>query len=332
MICPIEKSNTQCRVCGNRNGNQNYIAKEMMFGSQSRFTYFQCSVCGCIQIAKTPTDIAKYYPLNYYSFSKTPTKSTVSRLKSLIEQILRQKRLSYAIFRRGVFGKLCFILFPGYADSSLSILNMKEDSRILDVGCGSGVLLYTLMEIGFKNLLGIDLFIEKDVSYPNGLRIEKKPLEELTGDWDLIMFNHSLEHMPNQQIALELVSSLLSPSGVCVINMPTVSSYAWRTYGTNWVQLDAPRHTLLHSITSLRMLAEKTHLQLRSVFYNSTAFQFWGSKRYIRGLPLNSTGHHTENPILGVFSILQTLRFSKKVRYFNLTGQGDQAAFYLRKK
>lgn len=332
MIRPIETSNTQCRVCGNRNGNQTYIAKEMMFGFQSRFTYFQCSVCECVQIAVTPTDMSKYYPPNYYSYSEVSTNSISSSVKFSMEQFLKQKRLNYAISGKGSIGKLFFILFPGYADLSLSKLKLKKDSRILDVGCGSGVFLNSLREIGFKNLLGIDLFIEKDLIYPNGLRIEKKPLEDVTGDWDLIMFNHSLEHMPNQQSVFDLVSNLLSPSGVCVINMPTVSSYAWRTYRTNWVQLDAPRHTLLHSISSLQMLAEKTHLQLITFFYNSTAFQFWGSKQYFKGLPLNSARQHAENPVFGVFSFLQTIRFSRKVKYLNLTGQGDQAAFYLKKK
>ncbi len=59
-----------CRVCGARNRNKTYRAKEMMYGSREEFDYFICDSCKCMQIAHIPEDMGKYYPNMYYSFDK----------------------------------------------------------------------------------------------------------------------------------------------------------------------------------------------------------------------------------------------------------------------
>ena len=58
-----------CRICGNKEGNVLYLAREMMFGLREEFTYFECAQCGCLQIAEFPADMSAYYPDDYYSFS-----------------------------------------------------------------------------------------------------------------------------------------------------------------------------------------------------------------------------------------------------------------------
>lgn len=321
-----------CKICGNENDNQTYEVREMMFGFGDEFTYFECSSCGCLQIYEIPENISKYYPSNYYSFSEIPLTSSVYSARSILAQSLTKTRIVYAIFRHGNIGRLVYILFPNGTIQSLSKISLTRDSRILDVGCGSGVLLYSLRQIGFKNLLGVDAFVKRDILYANGLRIRKGSLQSVDGKWDLIMFNHSLEHMFNQLAILQTVSSLLTEVGLCLVNIPTVSSYAWKTYGTKWVQLDAPRHYFLHSVRSLRLLAEKAGLELKGIFYNSTSFQFLGSEQYVKGIPLRSTQSFYEKPLHDVISVLQLRRFGQKAKELNQINQGDQAAFYMAKK
>jgi 2-polyprenyl-3-methyl-5-hydroxy-6-metoxy-1,4-benzoquinol methylase len=151
-----------------------------------------------------------------------------------------RKKTTYAIFKRGNIGRLVYVLFPNGTAQALSKINLTRYAKILDVGCGFGDLLLILKQIGFKNLLGVDEFIERDILYANGLRIQKGSLESINGRWDLVMFNRSLEHMPNQLETLQATSKLLTQVGLCLVNIPTVSSYAWKTYRTHWVQLDAP--------------------------------------------------------------------------------------------
>jgi SAM-dependent methyltransferase len=241
---------------------------------------------------------------------------------------MKQRRNRYALFGHEALGRIAYWKFPDGILRSLSRVNLTEDSKILDIGCGSGNLLRVLKRNGFKNLLGIDKYIKEDVKYENGLEIQKAVIQEVEGKWDLVLFNHSLEHMPDQLETLQVVSELLTKEGICLINLPTVSSYAWKNYRTNWVQLDAPRHFYLHSVESLTILSEKARLRLRDIFYNSTAFQFWGSELYVRGIPLSSCSYYYKNPSDSIFPEAKIRMFNRRAKKLNQTSQGDQAAFY----
>jgi hypothetical protein len=116
-----------------------------------------------------------------------------------------------------------------------------------------------------------------------------------------------------------------------VIRIPTVSSYAWKHYGVNWVQLDAPRHFYLHSLESMRFLVEQAGLKLSEVVYDSTAFQFWASEQYALNIPLYDDRSYAVSPKRSYFTKEQIAAFEKRASELNRTNLGDQAAFYLRK-
>ena len=315
----------KCKICSNENNNKQYYFKEMMFGLEEEFLYYQCSKCNCLQINKIPENMTNYYPQNYYSFSGFPKRKKIKRqIKSLKD--------NYALFKKGFIGKILFCLKPNHDLRELAYLNLKKTDRIMDVGCGSGYLLYSLKELGFETVLGVDPFIEKDIVYPNGLKILKKDLSDITGEWDLIMFHHSFEHISNPADIIKHVSQKLSNKGRCLIRIPTVSSYAWEHYRENWVQLDAPRHFFLHSKESIAYLAEKYGLSLNQVKYDSKSFQFWGSEQYKAGITLNAENSYLQNPKQSIFTKTQIKEFDKKAKQFNKNNQGDQAAFLLTKK
>ncbi|HFC92887.1 MAG TPA: class I SAM-dependent methyltransferase, partial [Leucothrix mucor] len=231
-----------------------------------------------------------------------------------------------------LIGKVAHQFMPHSKIHTLQKAGITTDSRILDVGCGAGHLLHSLREAGFSNLLGVDPFNADDIHYDNGLSIEKKSIHDVEqGDWDLIMFHHSFEHVFDQQEVLAKATSLLKPNGVCLVRVPTASSWAWEHYGVNWVQLDAPRHLFLHSVDSMKLLAEKVGLQMKDVVYDSFAFQFWGSEQYIKNVALNDKSSYAVNPEQSAFSKQDIAGFEKRSIELNKENQGDQAAFYLRK-
>ncbi|TSA28266.1 MAG: class I SAM-dependent methyltransferase [Ignavibacteriales bacterium] len=314
----------QCRICGNQKNNQEYEAQEMLFGYRDVFLYFQCSMCDCLQIEKFPPDISKYYSDGYYSYKLN------SKL-NIIERLVKNLRNEYAVFNRGIIGKLLYAKYPAIEYRALAHLPIKKDYNILDVGGGAGIFLHSLRGIGFKNLLGIDPFNEKDFEYGNGLRIQKKNIHEVQGKWDVIMFHHSLEHIHEQEKTLKIAFDLLKPGGYCIIRVPTVSSYAWKHYGMKWVQIDAPRHYYLHSIKSIEILSGKTNFELNNVIYDSTAFQFWGSDQYLKNIPLNDPHSYLRNPKNSLFSKKDISGFSKHAKELNAAKLGDQAVFYLKK-
>jgi 2-polyprenyl-3-methyl-5-hydroxy-6-metoxy-1,4-benzoquinol methylase len=309
----------KCRICNNKNGNKIYEVREMMFGFRDKFTYFQCSECGCLQIGEIPEDMSKYYPSNYYSFSEFSNQDSVNYVRKLI----RTLRNRYAVLNKGVLGKFIYRFFPSEEWQLLSEAHLTENSAILDVGCGDGSFLCLIKEMGFKHLLGIDPYIKQDIDFNNGLKIIKKYIHEINGEWDLITFHHSFEHISDPLETLQSVSKLLTKRGVCLIRVPTVSSYAWEHYRENWVQLDAPRHFFLHSIKSMGLLAAKANLNLEKVIYDSHAIQFSGSEQYLQDIPLIEP--HS------IFSKAEITAFQQKAKELNSKNQGDACAFILRK-
>jgi SAM-dependent methyltransferase len=313
----------KCRICGNSQENQIHEAREMMFGYRDLFRYFQCAQCECLQIIDILPDMSKYYPDNYYSYREIPN-------PNIIKKFLVKSRNEYAFWEKGLVGKFLYANYPKADLRDIGRLVRQRDAKILDVGCGTGRLLHSLRELGMNNLLGIDPYNAKDLQYKNGVQIQKKEIREVRGKWDLVMFHHSFEHIPNPLETLKVVASLLNPDGHCIIRIPTVSSYAWKHYGVNWVQLDAPRHIYLHSIKSMQILADQARLSLDKVVYDSSSFQFWGSEQYCQGIPLLDEYSYKINPSASIFSKREILLFGKRAIVLNEIEQGDQAIFYLR--
>jgi len=316
-----------CRICRNSDGNERFAVREMMFGTREVFVYFRCARCGCLQIATIPEDMSVHYPPTYYSFGLSPERLFASGWKNL----LKRPRDRFAVLGKGLFGRLLYALLPNPNLRKLSHVGLTRDARVLEVGCGSGTLLYTLRNFGMTNLLGVDAFLPDDVTYDNGLRILRRELDDVEGTWDLVMFNHSLEHMPDQIGTMQTVSRLLAPGGTCLVRVPTVSSYAWEHYGVNWVQLDAPRHLYLHSVESIGLLAASAGLTLARTLYDSTELQFWGSEQYAKDVPLRSERSWSERPERSLFTPGEIKAYRKRAQQLNREGRGDQAAFILTK-
>lgn len=315
-----------CKICKNDKGNIQYLAKEMMFGFKDEFIYFECKACHCLQIEKFPNDMSKYYPDDYYSFSEyNPEKFNG------LAGYIRKKQYSWEIPDGKSYKRTLAFLFAGKHFRLINGVSVNKETKILDIGCGNGSLfLYPLAEIGFKNLLGSDPFLKVPRIYPNGLHIKNSQVFDILGKWDIITYHHSFEHIENPLQNLKKVSELLSENGVCILRVPTVPSYAWEHYRTNWVQLDAPRHFFLHSKRSMEILAKKSGLELFKTVYDSTTFQFIESERYVNNISFLSP--EPKGVINCVKKKIKKYQYKKFAKKLNNEGKGDQAAFYFRKR
>jgi len=199
---------------------------------------------------------------------------------------------------------------------------------ILDVGCGTGYILNRLYEIGFRDLLGVDLFIERDLLTSYGVKVMKGEIHDVSDQFKLIMFNHSFEHIWNQLTVLERTKVLLLPNGFCAIQMPVMNE-AWKIYRENWCQIDAPRHFFIHTEKSFGILAERAGFEITRVLYNSTSSQFAASELYKIGIPLKK---QTKSVVIREIGAKQLRVWEQQATEFNTTCKGDQAIFILRVK
>jgi len=314
-----------CRICGNSEALTHYRVEEKMMGSGDAFNYFQCPACGCLQISEIPANLSYYYAGGYYSYR---------RMKRLENAPLRRwgdtHRVNHALGGNDFIGALLNAVakpleyLPWIIEG-----NVERNARVLDVGCGQGRLLLRMALGGFRDLTGIDPFVEQDILYENGVTVLKQELQTLAASgrrFDFIMLHHSLEHMPGQAEAMRAAAQLLAPGGTLLLRIPLSDSYAWEHYRENWVQLDAPRHLYLHSRRSVTLLAERCGLQIDKVIDDSSKFQFTGSELYKQGIALNTAKRDRK-----IFSKAQLQQFSRQAEELNAQGRGDQAAFYLHK-
>jgi SAM-dependent methyltransferase len=318
-IQSMDTCERECRICRATGPHAVHHARELMHGTRDRFDYFECAECGTVQIGTVPaaSELARYYPQDYYSFEQ--------RRKNWLVRWLVAQRDRHVLNLPNLAGAL---IGRFRVDPILRVLaraNLKLSDRILDVGCGSGRLLDRLARAGFPKLIGVDPFIAGDMRTPAGVPIRKALLSEVSGTFDVIMFNHSLEHVTDPVGVLRDAGSHLALDGKILVRVPTPSSDAWQIYGIDWVQLDAPRHIVLPSRKGAGIMAEHAGLSVRDVIDDSGTFQFTGSEQYRRDLPLRGAEPDA------LFSRADLARFAARAAALNACHRGDQAMFVLRR-
>jgi SAM-dependent methyltransferase len=304
----------------------------MMFGTREKFAYLECTGCGCVQISQYPVDIGRHYPPEYYAFGTQNSKleappSALARSRRRVKQavldwfpIVRRRYLTSASSQRWLERNPSVAMYVGRIENPAA--------HILDVGCGDGNLPMALYDFYYRNASGVDSFVAADVHYQGRLLVRRASLHDLDGSFDCISFNHALEHMPQQLRVFTDARKLLAPGGFLLVRIPVVGSYAWRTYGENWVQLDAPRHYYLHSTKSISLLAANAGLRVDSITSDSTGFQFWGSELYCRDIPLTDP-RSPFTPGGSMFSQQQLAEYASHAAELNATGDGDQVVVIL---
>lgn len=242
-----------CRICGNGKENKSVTLKGSFYGTKGEFEYFICDKCGCLQIADVPDNLSDYYNNeSYYSFNMD---------KRSLKNKLLFAQMKNQIDKRNLLGKLVEVLYP--VDYSYYNYASRE-KWILDVGCGQGEMLCWLSEIGYKHLEGVDPFLDKDISYDNGVVVHKA---EVTGfkpehRYGLITFVHAIEHIFDEKDVLQEAVSWLEDDGKIAVVFPQFSKYYWEKYGPNLHTLDPPRHFFIHSYDSIVSLFEECGMKL----------------------------------------------------------------------
>lgn len=317
MATPTHQS---CRLCLSDSVARTFKAREMMIGHRDTFTYHECGACRSVNLDDRISNeaLSRYYGPGYYSFD--------DNRNSPLKRFLIRQRDRAAAGRFTPLGTVVAWVKPDPEMALIRSFGLARDAAILDVGCGAGHLLDRLVDVGYTNLLGIDPFIPADTRSAGGARILQREIGAMEGRFDLVMFNHSLEHVETPREKLAEAAHLLAPDGRCVVRIPTVSSDAWDQYGIDWVQLDAPRHVSLPSRAGMEIAGQAAGLHLERTVDDSEAFQFWGSEQYRRDIPLSDPQVFT-----GMFSKADMKEYRRRAAALNAKSRGDQSAFVFKR-
>lgn len=228
-----------------------------------------CSGCGLThtKIDKLP-DYMKYHRDDTYQMCESHFKNIFKKRFSLIQKLLPKK------------------------------------GNVLDIGAANGVFLDIFSEIGFETY-GVEPSKSAVESIEKGHTVFRDSIEKANlkkSFFDVIVMNHTLEHVSNPREVLEKIYVLLKPGGILLIDVPNFSSIRSILYGKNWPYLLPLEHTYQFGKNTLFDLLAKCGFKVIKFDSRSGIFEFadpigelisslFGLKRrfihYVIGLPLD---------------------------------------------
>ena len=148
---------------------------------------------------------------------------------------------------------------------------LPVESKILDVGCSSGVLLETLRSLGYEQLYGIDISEDSiDLARRRGLSqvhvMDATRMDFPQASFDVIISSDSLEHIEDDAAVGREFHRLLRPAGRLILYVPA-HPFLWSGHDV------VNHHFRRYTRRGLKRLIEAAGLRvLHSGYWNVTLF------------------------------------------------------------
>ena len=153
-------------------------------------------------------------------------------------------------------------LVPGRREHlDLSMMQLRAEWRgpLLDVGCGSGMMLRLMRELGW-DAEGIDLDPQAvAVAAAAGLPARVGTLTSLelpARHYAAVTSSHVIEHVEDPAVFLRECLRVTRPGGRLAVTTPNVAGLGSSVFGANWRGLEPPRHFQVFRASALARLAE----------------------------------------------------------------------------
>jgi 2-polyprenyl-3-methyl-5-hydroxy-6-metoxy-1,4-benzoquinol methylase len=152
------------------------------------------------------------------------------------ERFYRAYYSTHVVGRKGEASLEQFALRGRLYDANWARLIPSDPGAvILDVGCGTGSLVWWLQQRGYGATEGIDVSAEQiDIAVRLGVRNVAVAdladhLSERAGSYDVLILRDVLEHLERPRIlqALDLCREALRPGGVLLVQVPNAEAPFW---------------------------------------------------------------------------------------------------------
>lgn len=289
-----------CYSCGSTRSRPLVVGEDDLTGKPGRFTFVSCKECGlAYQNPRLKLEcIGAYYDDEYIAHRK---KTNWGPLTPLYEWAM------------GKHDRDKLKLVERYVD-------LRPDTRVLDVGCGAGTFLEHLRNASGASVSGVDfkdlrhLPAFKSVNFHLGLFYEQRFAKS---SFELITMWHFLEHDYDPGRTLRHALELLSPTGRLIIEVPRLDSVSYRLFKERWPGLQAPQHTALYSRQTLLDMVGNAGLEVIEYLpygaFPAYFYLFAGTAfKWLKGRGLNLS-RAIYPYFLGQFLMLPILLFERRL-------------------
>lgn len=172
----------------------------------------------------------------------------------------------------------CKSLFDNIFSRIVGIANSIKPNKgkVFEIGASVGGLLMSFKADGWKTS-GVEPSdkAQKEAN-KNGIEVylgsfEKIKLKE--SSYDLVVINHTLEHVDEPFKVLEKIKQILKPGGLLMIGVPNFASLKSQFLKQNWNHILPKEHKWQYSPKSLKFLIEAAGYRTVSIYTASGIFE-----------------------------------------------------------
>lgn len=160
-----------------------------------------------------------------------------------------------------------------------------KKGSVLDVGCGNGSFLQFAKDKGWETF-GADIRLSPETKNLTCPLWEGRLTETDFGGatFDVIRFNHVLEHLQNPLVELERCRELLNPGGIVFVGVPNLGGVSPRIKNLQsrlglkkkrWRHYAATHHLYFFTPATLRLMVERAGFSVR--FWETPVDKNYGS-------------------------------------------------------
>lgn len=269
----LNREGAHCQLCESGRFQTLFIGGDVLCRKDGfEFAVVQCAECGLRYVHPQPTasDLQSFYPPFYYAGDitriRTGLELLAKRFAKRIRRVILEEYYGYPTTCQSSLWRTFrkWLFFPDWClrrAKGRDFLPYIGTGKLLDVGCGRGVNLMAFQDQGW-NVSGIEISASAaqqaralvgDCVHEGTL--DTAPFRDES--FDLIVFNHSLEHMFKPKMALLRAARLLKPEGMLVITVPNSDGVEARLFGQQWIGWDLPRHLFHFDRSTLLALLDK---------------------------------------------------------------------------
>jgi len=313
-----------CDLCHSTESIKVLDGVDWEFGRQETFSIVRCKNCSLVYQNPRPalSSIPFIYPPAYGFYQKS---------RGL-------QRFFLWRFPQSVYYRLAYP-YP--------YLKGIKPGRILDVGCATGRTNYPygrngsllqLKKLGW-DVSGLEFDPKAaEIARNHGITVQVGRLPDgafLGERFDVIRFNHVLEHSVSPSADLAAAAALLEEGGRIIVSGPNIDSAPFFLFQKYWSGLDLPRHFYHFTPVTLRKYFEAVGLPVQHCYYDGWPDDFLHSTRHFlqsealigRNGVCQGNPQTTEDAVTRLFSFFTRaclrVGVSTLTSFFNRIGKSD---------